>query len=60
MYLLEKRPGPKSVVSYREVSVIWDVHYKEVLMYLPLMGRARSFKESHHIFSARFLTQKSR
>ena len=33
MYLLEKRLGPKGVVRYREVSVIWDVRYKEVLLY---------------------------
>ena len=33
MYLLEKRPGPKGVVRYREVSAIWDVRYKEVLLY---------------------------
>ena len=33
MYWLEKRPGPKGVVCYREVSAIWDVRYKEVLLY---------------------------
>ena len=33
MYLLEKRPGPKGGVRYREVSAIWDVRYKEVLLY---------------------------
>ena len=33
MYLLEKRPGPKGVVRYREVSAILDVRYKVVLMY---------------------------
>ena len=36
MYLLEKRPGPKGGVRYREVSAIWDVRYKEVLLYLPV------------------------
>ena len=33
VYLLEKRPGAKGVVRYREVSAIWDVRYKEVLLY---------------------------
>ena len=33
MHLLEKRPGPKSVVRYREVTAIWDVRYREVLLY---------------------------
>ena len=38
MYLSEKRPGPKGVVRYREVSAIWDVRYKEVLLQsLPVM-----------------------
>ena len=47
MYLLEKRPGPKGGVRYREVSAIWDVRYKEVLLYLRLgpecgaLGRAK-------------------
>ena len=36
MYLLEKQPGPKEVVCYREVSAIWDVRYEEVLLYTPL------------------------
>ena len=33
MYLLEKRLEPKGCVRYREVSAIWDVRYKEVLLY---------------------------
>ena len=33
VYLLEKQSGPKGVVRYREVYAIWDVHYKEVLLY---------------------------
>ena len=33
MYLLEKWPGPKTGVRYREVSAIWDVRYREVLLY---------------------------
>ena len=34
MRLLGKRPGPNEVVRYREVSAIWDVRYKEVLLYI--------------------------
>ena len=37
MRLLGKRPGPKEVVRYREVSAIWDVRYKEVLLYLLIL-----------------------
>ena len=33
MYLLEKQSGPKGVFCYREVYAIWDVRYKEVLLY---------------------------
>ena len=32
--LLEKRPGPKGFVRYREVCNLEDVHFKEVLLFM--------------------------
>ena len=50
MYLLEKRPGPKDVVRYKEVSAIWDVRYKEVLLYLFSSGKSAQFYKKSSSF----------
>ena len=51
MYWLEKRPGPKGVVRYRNVSATWDVRYKEVLLYfilaLPAPAKFASYGAPH-------------